>query len=93
MLKRHERWVTTRRVADKLLMGQYVIQLGVEVHRAESLNDSPVFIRALADIAAKHLGDYGTGKAGPTSVQLGLRCPGCKNATCGHQKAWFARRG
>jgi ferrochelatase len=27
----------------------------MEVHRAESLNGSPVFIRALADIAAQHL--------------------------------------
>ncbi|KAL1760603.1 hypothetical protein FB107DRAFT_202650 [Schizophyllum commune] len=68
-------------------------ELGMEVHRAESLNDSPVFIRALADIAAKHLSDYGVGRIGPTSVQLGLRCPGCTNATCGQQKTWFERGG
>ncbi|KAI0311956.1 ferrochelatase [Amylostereum chailletii] len=67
-------------------------ELGIEVQRAESLNDSPVFIRALADIAAKHLKDYAAG-AGPTSVQLGLRCPGCTNATCAQQKSWFARGG
>ena len=66
---------------------------GMEVQRAESLNDSPVFIRALADLAASHLKDYSSGKAGPTSLQLGLRCPGCNNATCGAQKAWFARAG
>ena len=63
----------------------------MEVHRAESLNDSPVFIRALADIATQHLKDYKT--SGPTSVQLGLRCPGCTNATCGQQKTWFANAG
>lgn len=67
-------------------------QHGIEVHRAESLNESPVFIRALADIAAQHLRECSTGK-GPVSVQLGLRCPGCTNATCGHQKEWFARGG
>lgn len=66
---------------------------GMEIHRAESLNDSPVFIRALADMAAAHLRDGLAGSAGHTSVQLGLRCPGCTNATCGQQKAWFARGG
>ena len=69
------------------------IQLGMEVHRAESLNDSPVFIRAIADIAAAHLRDTASGQIGPTSVQMGLRCPGCTNATCGQQKQWFARGG
>ncbi|EIW63169.1 ferrochelatase [Trametes versicolor FP-101664 SS1] len=68
-------------------------ELGMEVHRAESLNDSPVFIRALADMAAAHLKDYTGGKIGPTSLQLGLRCPGCTNATCGAQKTWFAKGG
>jgi len=61
---------------------------GIEIYRAESLNDSSVFIRALADIAAQHLRDCKAGK-GPVSVQLGLRCPGCTNATCGQQKDWF----
>ena len=65
----------------------------MEVVRAESLNESPVFIRALADLAAAHLRDISSGKSGPTSVQMGLRCPGCTNATCGQQKAWFARGG
>jgi len=68
-------------------------ELGMEVHRAESLNDSPVFIRALADITSQHIRDYSTGKIGPTSVQMGLRCPGCTNATCGQQKTWFSRGG
>ncbi|KJA19917.1 hypothetical protein HYPSUDRAFT_43805 [Hypholoma sublateritium FD-334 SS-4] len=67
-------------------------ELGVEVHRAASLNDSPVFIRALADIATEHLRDCKAGK-GPTSIQMSLRCPGCTNATCGQQKAWFAGSG
>ena len=67
-------------------------QLGMEVHRAESLNGSPVFIRALADIAAQHLKENGAG-APPTSVQMGLRCPGCTNATCAQQKSFFARGG
>ncbi|KAJ3792875.1 hypothetical protein GGU11DRAFT_458596 [Lentinula aff. detonsa] len=68
-------------------------ELGIEIYRAESLNDSPVFIRALADIAADHLRSQVSGKHGPTSVQLGLRCPGCVNATCGQKKSWFARGG
>ncbi|GAA6009682.1 hypothetical protein JCM11491_001057 [Sporobolomyces phaffii] len=54
------------------------------VKRVESLNDSPYFIKALADIASNHL------KSGKhVSAQLGLRCPGCTNAKCGNQKEWF----
>ncbi|KAJ3815896.1 hypothetical protein EV368DRAFT_34538 [Lentinula lateritia] len=68
-------------------------ELGIEIHRSESLNESPVFIRALADIAADHLRGQSSGKHGPTSVQLGLRCPGCVNGTCGQQKMWFSRGG
>lgn len=67
-------------------------QLGMEAHRAESLNGSPVFIRALADIVAQHLEESGAG-APPTSVQMGLRCPGCSNVTCAQQKSFFARGG
>lgn len=52
--------------------------------RVESLNDSPYFIKALADIASSHL------QSGKTvSAQLGLRCPGCTNEKCGKQKEWF----
>jgi ferrochelatase len=61
------------------------------VHRAASLNESSVFIRALADIAAQHLRDCAAGKG--ISNQFGLRCPGCVNTTCGQQKAWFKRGG
>jgi ferrochelatase len=78
-----------RRVGSRFTFSQ----LGIEVHRAESLNDSPVFIRALADIAVQHLEDYSSRKIGPTSTQLGLRCPGCTNTTCGMQKTWFSRAG
>ncbi|CAE7158288.1 unnamed protein product [Rhizoctonia solani] len=59
-------------------------ELGMNIQRAESLNGSPTFIRALADIAAAHLKSEDT-----TSVQMRLRCPGCTNKTCGQQKAWL----
>ncbi|GAA5850721.1 hypothetical protein JCM9279_006405 [Rhodotorula babjevae] len=54
------------------------------VKRAASLNDSPYFIRAIADIAAAHL------KSGQTvSPQLMLRCPNCTNEKCGKAKSWL----
>ncbi|PBP18007.1 ferrochelatase precursor [Diplocarpon rosae] len=55
------------------------------IKRAESLNDSPVFIQALADIAKEHL-DSGE----ICSKQMGLRCPACTNAKCGASKEFFA---
>jgi len=55
------------------------------VKRAESLNGSPVFIRALADIAKSHL-DSGES----CSRQMGLRCQGCKSERCLEQKRFFA---
>ena len=64
-------------------------QLGGEaakrgVKRAESLNGSPVFIQALADLAKSHL------ESGEIcSKQMGLRCPGCVSEKCLHQKAFF----
>jgi ferrochelatase len=67
-------------------------ELGMEVYRAESLNESPVFIRALADIVVQHLRDCKS-RNGPVSTQFGLRCPGCTNVTCRSQKSWFARGG
>jgi len=54
------------------------------VKRCESLNASPVFIKALADLAADHLK---SGKV--TSSQLLLRCPGCTNETCKQAKSYF----
>lgn len=55
------------------------------VKRAESLNGSPVFIRALADIAKTHL-DSGMS----CSRQMGLRCQGCKSERCLESKRFFA---
>ncbi|EJU03994.1 ferrochelatase [Dacryopinax primogenitus] len=67
-------------------------QLGIDITRAESLNGSPVFARAIADIAAAHLKEVKrTGQH--ASVQMGLRCPGCKFEHCGKQKEWFANGG
>ena len=55
------------------------------IKRAASLNDSPIFIRALADIAHEHL------KSGIScSRQMGLRCPGCKSERCLESKKFFA---
>ncbi|KAG5946306.1 hypothetical protein E4U60_004303 [Claviceps pazoutovae] len=55
------------------------------VKRADSLNDSRVFIEALADIAKAHLAEGVS-----CSKQLGLRCPGCTNERCGESKKFFA---
>lgn len=54
------------------------------VTRAESLNGSPVFIEALADVARAHL------RSGEScSRQMGLRCQGCKSERCLEQKKFF----
>jgi len=58
------------------------------IKRSESLNGSPVFIQALADIAKEHL-DSGIA----CSTQMGLRCPGCVNAKCAESKKFFAGQG
>jgi ferrochelatase len=55
------------------------------VRRVESLNDSPVFIEALADIAKTHLE---SGKA--CSQQMQLRCPKCTSERCQASKDFFA---
>lgn len=55
------------------------------IKRADSLNDSPVFINALADIAKEHL-DSGS----LCSSQNLLRCPGCKSDRCAESKRFFA---
>jgi len=57
------------------------------IKRADSLNDSPVFIQALADIAKAHLD---SGEA--CSKQMYLRCPGCTNERCLAQKKFFAQQ-
>lgn len=58
------------------------------VKRAESLNGSRTFIKALADIAKTHL-DSGI----TCSKQMGLRCPGCKSERCLESKKSFAGEG
>ncbi|WFD43308.1 hypothetical protein MPSI1_001969 [Malassezia psittaci] len=68
---------------------------GIQLERAESLNDDPVFLRALADTAAEHLAsnESSQGKVpwaqGKASHQMALRCPGCINEDCGRQKEFF----
>ncbi|KAI2635533.1 hypothetical protein GGS21DRAFT_539110 [Xylaria nigripes] len=54
------------------------------VKRVESLNGSPIFIKALADLAKSHL-DSGIA----CSYQMGLRCPGCKSERCVESKKFF----
>lgn len=73
-----------------LLVGEgslihFTEQLGLTgVKRSESLNADPLFIRALANIAADHL------RSGETvSTQMMLRCPGCTNTKCEESKKWF----
>lgn len=54
------------------------------VKRAESLNGSPIFIQALADLARDHL------RSGEScSRQMGLRCQGCTSERCLEQKKFF----
>jgi protoporphyrin/coproporphyrin ferrochelatase len=58
------------------------------VKRAESLNGSPIFVRALADIAKAHL------ESGQScSKQMGLRCQGCKSERCLESKRFFSQSG
>ncbi|PKI84604.1 hypothetical protein MVES1_001785 [Malassezia vespertilionis] len=76
-------------------------KFGIHLERAPSLNDEPVFLRALADIVSEHLysceytKDGGNAHAGvpwaqgSSSYQMALRCPGCVNADCAHQKQFF----
>jgi protoporphyrin/coproporphyrin ferrochelatase len=50
----------------------------------ESLNDSPVFLDAAADVVKRHLqGDDKSRK------QLFLRCPGCVSQKCHATKEYF----
>ncbi|TIB00523.1 hypothetical protein E3P96_02616 [Wallemia ichthyophaga] len=81
-------------------------EIGLQLDRVDSLNDSPAFVRAIADLAAEHLGSVyqnkvtdisHTGYVGgwvpghPTSTQFALRCPGCTNDVCLKQKNFFNR--
>lgn len=78
---------------------------GMHIKRAESLNDHPLFIKALADITVSHLeglkraaastpvspqsGAVHLWNQGRTSKQMQIRCPGCINPVCGEQKKFF----
>lgn len=55
------------------------------VKRAESMNDNPIFIETLADIAKGHLQ-----KEEKCSMQMTLRCQGCRSERCLEQKKFFA---
>ncbi|KAG5462679.1 MAG: ferrochelatase [Olpidium bornovanus] len=55
------------------------------LRRAESLNDDPVFIRALADIVLEHLR---SGKK-VENIQYTLRCPACTTEACRHSRKHF----
>ena len=68
---------------------EYIEELGEEagaenILRAESLNDSPIFIRAMADAVKLHLDSEEV-----STKQLSLRCPLCINETCGHMRNFF----
>jgi protoporphyrin/coproporphyrin ferrochelatase len=67
---------------DQEIIGEHGLD---SIKRAESLNGSPVFIKALADLAKTHLE---SGKA--TSLQMGLRCPACVSEKCAESKKFFA---
>ena len=54
------------------------------IRRCESLNDNPIFVKALADIVKTHI-DSNT----LCTNQLPLRCPMCINTTCAPMKYFF----
>lgn len=65
--------------------GEEAKEAGVTgLKRAESLNDDPTFVQAMADIVKDHLE---TGHR--TSKQMLLRCPMCTTETCGKAKEYF----
>jgi protoporphyrin/coproporphyrin ferrochelatase len=58
-------------------MSETAHRAGVMLKRAPALNDSPIFLRAMAEIVIDHL------RAGVAhSTQYKLKCPGCDNALC-----------
>jgi ferrochelatase len=67
---------------DKEIIGETGLDT---IKRVESLNGSPIFIRALAELAKDHLA-----KGIACSPQLALRCPGCVSDRCLEQKKFFA---
>jgi protoporphyrin/coproporphyrin ferrochelatase len=67
---------------DKEIIGETGLD---SVKRVESLNGSPIFIKALADLAKEHLAQNIS-----CSPQMTLRCPGCVSERCLEQKKFFA---
>eukprot|EP00106_Octopus_bimaculoides_P009165 XP_014776607.1 PREDICTED: ferrochelatase, mitochondrial-like [Octopus bimaculoides] len=59
-------------------------QVGANIKRSKSLNDSATFIEALADVVKNHLV---SGKC--VSTQLSLRCPSCININCKNMREFF----
>lgn len=74
-------------------MAEEAHKLGVNLQRADSLNDSPIFVRAIADLMKGHLDAYDRKEIGSASRQLMLRCPGCTNKKCEVTKGWLANGG
>ena len=60
-------------------------QWGIEnLRRMESFNDGALFVKCLAELAARHLAGLH-----PTSRQMYARCPSCTNEACRDTKAFF----
>ena len=68
---------------DEELIGES--GLGATIKRAASLNDSPLFLEALAEIAKAHI-EGGEKSSG----QFGNRCLGCKKPVCASAREMFA---
>jgi len=67
--------------------GKLAAEVGVKnIRRTRSLNDSPTFIKALAEIVKSHLVDNLS-----CSKRLPLRCPMCVNPACAATKTFFLR--
>jgi len=67
---------------------EYIEELGeklkVNIKRAQTLNDRPIFLEALADIVKDHVdNEYCHSK------QLTVRCPNCVNPTCAAMRKFF----
>lgn len=68
--------------------GEVAKEMGVSgLTRCDSLNDHPVFIDALVQVAKEHLDSQTQGKK--WSKQFELRCPGCDKASCKQTREFF----
>lgn len=59
-------------------------ELGINMRRCKSLNDEPLFIKALANIVKNHLSSNTK-----TSNQFRVRCNGCTNPSCLETREYF----